>query len=201
MPNWHVTGRPISHGHWRIACPRYGTREILDCPSRSRDRRIVRNRSEGWPNRHGFQVLSRNVPICGSSARSLPATPISFFTDVVSQIGGFAIAGLVAEQTCLATAIDASHRGHHVTFLSDASVSRGRHDADARAVHVVTTKAIELFADTVTTRDWLVGDFAENPQGASTWMKVRARCLNNVISVLLEQRKIVVSRELRLPVT
>ena len=42
--------------------------------------------------------------------------------------------GLVAEETCLATAIDASHRGRHLTFLSDASASRGRHDADARAV-------------------------------------------------------------------
>jgi nicotinamidase-related amidase len=93
------------------------------------------------------------------------------FDDVVSQIGGFAIAGLAAEATCLATAIDASHRGHHVTFLSDASVSRGRPDTDASAVHLVTTKAIELFADTVTTRDWLVATSPRTPKGARTWMK------------------------------
>jgi nicotinamidase-related amidase len=87
------------------------------------------------------------------------------FDDVVSQIGSFAIAGLIAEETCLATAIDASHRGHHVTFLSDASVSRGRPDADARAVHVVTTKAIELFADTVATCDWLAAISPRTPKG------------------------------------
>ncbi len=120
--------------------------------------------------------LARSLENCMSAirhARNL-GVPIAFtrqtyanqlFANVVSQIGGFAIAGLVAEQTCLATAIDASHRGHHVTFLSDASVSRGRHDADARAVHVVTTKAIELFADTVTTRDWLVATSPRTPKG------------------------------------
>src|SRR6266403_2981276 len=88
----------------------------------------------GFEPKRSDMVFERPQPSCYTN---------QLFTDVVSQIGGFAIAGLVAEQTCLATAIDASHRGHHVTFLSDASVSRGRHDADARAVHVVTTKAIE----------------------------------------------------------
>jgi nicotinamidase-related amidase len=110
----------------------------------------------GFEPKRSDMVFERPQPSCYTN---------QLFTNVVSQIGGFAIAGLVAEQTCLATAIDASHRGHHVTFLSDASVSRGRHDADARAVHVVTTKAIELFADTVTTRDWLVATSPRTPKG------------------------------------
>jgi nicotinamidase-related amidase len=87
------------------------------------------------------------------------------FEDVVSRIGSFAIAGLVAEETCLATAIDAAHRGHNITFLSDASVSRGRHNADSQAVHNLTTKTIELFADTVTTRHWLVATSPRSPKG------------------------------------
>ena len=101
-------------------------------------------------------VFERPQPSCYTN---------QLFEDVVSQIGSFTIAGLVAEETCLATAIDASHRGHHVTFLSDASVSRGRRDTDAKDVHILTTKAIELFADTVTTRDWLVATSPRTPKG------------------------------------
>jgi nicotinamidase-related amidase len=110
----------------------------------------------GFEPKRSDMVFERPQPSCYAN---------QLFADVVSQIGSFAIAGLVAEETCLATAIDASHRGHHVTFLSDASASRGRPEADARAVHVVTTRAIELFADTVTTRDWLVATSPRTPKG------------------------------------
>jgi nicotinamidase-related amidase len=98
-------------------------------------------------------VFERPQPSCYSNL---------LFDDIVSRIGNFAIAGLVAERTCLATAIDAAHRGHCVTFLRDASVSRSRHDADARAVHLVTTQAIELFADAASTRDWQVATAPRN---------------------------------------
>jgi len=47
----------------------------------------------------------------------------------------------------------------------DASVSYGRRDADARAVHLVTTRVIELFADTAATRDWLEAMAPGNPGG------------------------------------
>jgi len=109
----------------------------------------------GFEPKRSDMVFERPEPSCYAN---------QLFADVVSQIGSFAIAGLVAEETCLATAIDASHRGHHVTFLSDASASRGRPDADARAVHVVTTRAIELFADTATTRDWLMATSRRTPK-------------------------------------
>jgi nicotinamidase-related amidase len=110
----------------------------------------------GFEPKRSDMVFERPQPSCYTNP---------LFDDVVAQIGSFAIAGLIAEETCLATAIDASHRGHCVTFLSDASVSRGRPDADARAVHVVTTKAIELFADTVATRDWLAATSPRTPKG------------------------------------
>jgi nicotinamidase-related amidase len=110
----------------------------------------------GFEPKRADMVFERQLPSCYTN---------QLFDDVVSQLGSFAIAGLVAEETCLATAIDASHRGHHVTFLSDASVSRGRHGADAGAVHVVTTKAIELFADTATTRHWLLATSPRTPRG------------------------------------
>jgi nicotinamidase-related amidase len=110
----------------------------------------------GFEPKRADMVFERPQPSCYTN---------QLFDDVVSQIGNFAIAGLVAEETCLATAIDASHRGHHITFLSDASVSRGRLGTDARTVHAVTTKAIELFADTATTRHWMVATSPRTPKG------------------------------------
>jgi len=101
----------------------------------------------GFEPKRSDMVFERQQPSCYSN---------QLFSNVVSQAGSFAIAGLVAEESCLATAIDASRRGHHVTFLSDASASRSRHHADAAAVHGLATKAIELFADVANTGHWLV---------------------------------------------
>src|SRR6476620_275543 len=101
----------------------------------------------GLEPKRSDMVFERQQPSCYSN---------QLFEDTVSRVGGFAIAGLVAEETCLATSIDASHRGHRVTFLSDASASRGRNAADADAVQLITTKAIGLFADIATTRHWLL---------------------------------------------
>jgi nicotinamidase-related amidase len=110
----------------------------------------------GFEPKRSDMVFEREQPSCYTNR---------LFEDVVSRIGSFAIAGLVAEETCLATAIDAAHRGHNIIFLSDASVSRGRHNSDSHAVHTLTTKAIELFADTATTRHWLVATSPRTPKG------------------------------------
>ena len=101
----------------------------------------------GLEPRRSDMVFERQQPSCYSN---------HLFENVVSQAGSFAIAGLLAEETCLATAIDAACRGHHVTFLSDASASRCRHNADAAAVHVLAIRAIELFADIASTGQWLI---------------------------------------------
>ena len=101
----------------------------------------------GFEPKRSDMVFERQQPSCYSN---------QLFTNVVSQAEGFAIAGLGAEESCLATAIDASRRGHHVTFLSDASASRCRRGADSAAVHTVAANAIELFADVASTGQWLV---------------------------------------------
>ena len=110
----------------------------------------------GFEPKRSDMVFERRQPSCYTNR---------LFEDIVSQTGSFAIAGLVAEEACLATAIDAAHRGHHVTFLSDASVSRGRLGADARAAHVATTKAMELFADVRATRHWLIATSQRTSKG------------------------------------
>jgi nicotinamidase-related amidase len=107
------------------------------------------------PNRADM-VFERQQPSCYAN---------QLFDDIVSQFGSFAIAGLAAEETCLATSIDASCRGHHVTFLRDASASRRRTEADARAVHGVTTSAIELFADVTATSHWLIATSQRHSRG------------------------------------
>jgi nicotinamidase-related amidase len=110
----------------------------------------------GFEPKRSDMVFERQQPSCYANR---------LFEDIVSQTGSFAIAGLSAEEACLATAIDAAHRGHHVTFLSDASVSRGRLGADARAAHVATTKTMELFADVRATRHWRIATSQRTSKG------------------------------------
>lgn len=100
----------------------------------------------GFEPKRADMVFERELPSCYGNP---------LFDDVVSRVGGFAIAGLAVEDTCLATAIDAEHRGHYVTFLDDAAASRQRYDTDAATVHTVAARAIELFADVTATSHWL----------------------------------------------
>jgi nicotinamidase-related amidase len=137
----------------------------------------------GLEPRRSDMVFERQQPSCYSN---------HLFENVVAQAGSFAIAGLIAEETCLATAIDASRRGHHVTFLSDASASRCRHNADAAAVHVLATQAIELFADVASTGQWLVATSQRLSKGIAM-DDVSARRLHNVIPVLVEQRNLLIA--------
>jgi nicotinamidase-related amidase len=110
----------------------------------------------GFEPKRSDMVFERQQPSCYTNR---------LFEDIVSQTGSFAIAGLVAEEACLATVIDAAHRGHQVTFLSDASVSRGRLGTDARSAHAATTKAMELFADVRATRHWLIATSQRTSKG------------------------------------
>jgi len=110
----------------------------------------------GFEPKRSDMVFELQQPSCYSN---------HLFTNIVSQTGSFAIAGLVPEETCLATVIDASRRRHSVTFLGDASVSRRRHDADAASVHVLATQAIGLFADTAATDHWLMATSQRPLQG------------------------------------
>jgi nicotinamidase-related amidase len=93
-------------------------------------------------------VFERERPSCYASER---------FAEMMDLAGGgsLVIAGFAGETACLATAIDAYHRGHRVTFLSDASASHGLADIDAAAMHQSVTALIGLYANVVTTKDWI----------------------------------------------
>lgn len=118
---------------------------------------------------HGFEpltsemVFERIKPSCYASPE---------FANAMAACGGqFVLAGFSGEGACLATALEAFHRGHRVTFLSDASASRALAGIDATRVHETVVQLIGLYADVTTARGWidsqhsqriLAGQFDEN---------------------------------------
>ena len=92
-------------------------------------------------------VFQRSKPSCYANRE---------FAHAMSEGGGhFVLAGFSGEAGCLATAVDAFHRGHRFTYLSDASAS---HDLDriaAPTVHETVTQLIGLYGDVATTRSWI----------------------------------------------
>ena len=105
--------RDLDARRWTTAWPRSGMRAISAFRSRSRGRRegpgVIR---EIGASRPGFPVSSRERSDMVFERQQPSCYSNQLFENVVSQAGSFAIAGLVAEETCLATAIDASRRGH-----------------------------------------------------------------------------------------
>ena len=97
---------------------------------------------------HGVDMIfERNRPSCYASAD---------FAEVIGSGGGsFVLAGFAGEAACLATAIDAFHRGHTVSYLTDASASHALDDISANDVHRVVSGVVGLYGDTITTQSWI----------------------------------------------
>jgi nicotinamidase-related amidase len=97
---------------------------------------------------HGVDMIfERNRPSCYAS---------SDFAEVIGSGGGsFVLAGFAGEAACLATAIDAFHRGHTVTYLTDASASHALDEIGANEVHRVVSGVVGLYGDAITTRSWI----------------------------------------------
>jgi nicotinamidase-related amidase len=92
-------------------------------------------------------IFDRDRPSCYASPE---------FSDVIDHGSRyFVLAGLTGEASCLSTAIDAFHRGHKVTFLSDASASRAVSTLDSADTHRAVTELIALYASVMTTTEWI----------------------------------------------
>ncbi|MBI5264465.1 MAG: isochorismatase family protein [Bradyrhizobium sp.] len=101
----------------------------------------------------GFEPLTSEM-VFERSKPSCYANPE--FSNAMAACGGhFVLAGFSGEGACLATALEAFHRGHRVTFLSDASASRGLAGLEATRVHETVVQLIGLYADVTTSRDWI----------------------------------------------
>jgi len=92
-------------------------------------------------------VFERSRPSCYASAP---------FADMMAHAGShIVLAGFAGETACLATAIDAFHRGQRVTFLEDASASHGLGEFEASEVHGVISRIVELYGDVCSTHTWI----------------------------------------------
>ena len=68
--------------------------------------------------------------------------------------GNFAIAGLFGETTCLATAIDAHHRRHSFTYISDASACRNNGRIAAATFHDAVAQVMSFYGKVSEGVEW-----------------------------------------------
>jgi len=92
-------------------------------------------------------VFERSMPSCYANRE---------FGYAMTESGGhFVLAGFSGEAGCLATAVEAFHRGHSVTYLADASASLGLNQIPPSSVHEAVVELIGLYGDVTSTREWI----------------------------------------------
>jgi nicotinamidase-related amidase len=92
-------------------------------------------------------VFERSKPSCYANRE---------FAHAMTEGGGhFVLAGFSGEAGCLATAVEAFHQGHRVTYLADASASLDLNQIPAPTVHETVTQLIGLYGEVTTTQDWI----------------------------------------------
>jgi nicotinamidase-related amidase len=92
-------------------------------------------------------VFERSKPSCYANRE---------FAHAMTEGGGhFVLAGFSGEAGCLATAVEAFHQGHRVTYLADASASLGLGQIPASTVHETVAQLIGLYGEVTTTQDWI----------------------------------------------
>lgn len=68
--------------------------------------------------------------------------------------GNFVIAGLYAETTCLSTAVDAHHRRHDFTYLSNASACRSGGSVPPAIFHEAVSQVISRYGKVANGTKW-----------------------------------------------
>jgi len=102
---------------------------------------------EGFEPGRSDMVFEHTMPSCYESPE--------FAAMAKHANGNFVLAGLFSETTCLSTAVDAHHRGHHCTYLEDASVSRGMGECESETAYRTLTHIISLYSDITSTGTWI----------------------------------------------
>jgi nicotinamidase-related amidase len=104
---------------------------------------------EGFEPRRSDMIFERDRPSCYSSPE---------FAQVIRDGGcHFVLAGLAAESGCLATLVEAFHRGHRAIYLCDAAASApvGRFGADE--THGLIAELMRGYARVMETQTWIAG--------------------------------------------
>lgn len=92
-------------------------------------------------------VFERSKPSCYANRE---------FAHAMTEGGGhFVLAGFSGEAGCLATAVEAFHHGHRVTYLADASASLALNQIPAPTVHKTVAQLIGLYGEVTTAQDWI----------------------------------------------
>jgi len=101
---------------------------------------------EGFEPRRNDLVFDMRQPSCYSNAE---------FSRTMDYLdGNFVIAGLFAETTCLSTAVDAHHRHHAFTYLSDASACRNNGPIPALLFHDAISQVMSLYGVVAQGAEW-----------------------------------------------
>lgn len=79
--------------------------------------------------------------------------------------GNFAIAGLFGETTCLSTAVDAHHRRHSITYLSDASACRNSGNIPNAVFHDAIAQVIASYGNVIDATQWNPSMFSSRVHG------------------------------------
>lgn len=102
---------------------------------------------EGFEPHRNEMVFDRSSPSCYSCEP---------FAALVNQSrGGIVLVGFAGESACLSTLIDAFHRNHKVTYLTDASASHALDEMSADDVHCAVAKISGVYGEVYETTDWI----------------------------------------------
>lgn len=101
---------------------------------------------KGFEPRRNDMVFDVTKPSCYSN--------IEFAQAMEYSDGHFAIAGLLGETTCLATGIDAHHRHHRFTYLSDASACQNNGSVPAPAFHAAVSQVMSMYGSVMQSAEW-----------------------------------------------
>ena len=91
-------------------------------------------------------IFERALPSCYASSE---------FAQLASRSSELVLSGLFGETSCLSTLVEAHYRNHRVTFLTDASCSRGRDVASARKMHNIVVELAALYGKACTAQSWM----------------------------------------------
>lgn len=101
---------------------------------------------KGFEPHRNDMVFDVSKPSCYSN--------IEFAQAMEYSDGHFAIAGLLGETTCLATGIDAHHRHHRFTYLSDASACQSNGSVPALVFHAAVSQVMSIYGSVMESGEW-----------------------------------------------
>jgi isochorismate hydrolase len=102
---------------------------------------------EGFEPNRWDMVFDRQRPSCYASAQ---------FGEVADELcGNYVMAGRFAELSCLSTAVEAFHRDHHPTVLSDALLCIPQTDFPVPGMQQAITLMLSHYAETTNTQAWI----------------------------------------------